>query len=203
MNKICFLLLCGLSQGFSVTPSEALQKLKEGNQRYAQGMPLYANHSADRRTSLQQGQAPFATIVSCSDSRVIPEIIFDQGLGDIFVVRIAGNVVGPIELDSIDFSVKILGSSLIVVLGHESCGAVKAVVDKNTQDIEQVAALIQPAVKNIKDLETAVKANVQYFVSKIPQSSFLQKQIADKKLACIGGYYSLATGKVELIGLLP
>lgn len=200
MNKILFWLLCAVvQQGYTITPSEALQKLKEGNLRYARGKPLYANHSADRRTALQQGQTPFATVVSCSDSRVIPEIIFDQGLGEIFVVRIAGNVVGPIELDSIDFSVKILGSSLIVVLGHESCGAVKAVVDQNTQDIEQVAALIKPGVKNIKDLETAVKANVQYFVSKIPQSSFLHKQIADKKLACIGGYYSLATGKVELL----
>lgn len=124
-RQFLFFLLVLVSFGFGQTPSVALQRLIDGNGRFSQDELLHADHSA-----LLQGQTPFATIVSCSDSRVIPESIFDQGVGDLFVVRIAGNVVGPVELDSIDFSVKVLGSSLILVLGHESCGAVKAVMQK-------------------------------------------------------------------------
>ncbi len=182
-----------------ITPSEALQRLIEGNARYAQDKPLHADHSADRRKTLLQKQMPFATIVSCSDSRVTPEIIFDQGAGELFVVRIAGNVAGPIELDSIDYSVKALGSSLILVLGHESCGAINAVLQKDTKDIEQVAALIAPAVKNITNLEKAIKANVQYVVDSFQNNPFLQKRMADKKLNCMGAYYNLATGKIEIL----
>jgi carbonic anhydrase len=184
---------------FGVTPSEALQRLIDGNTRYAQDKLLHADHSADRRNTLLQKQTPFATVVSCSDSRVTPEIIFDQGAGDLFVVRIAGNVAGPIELDSVDYSVKVLGSSLILVLGHESCGAIKAVIQKDTKDIEDLAALIKPAVKNITNLETAIKANVRYVVDNFQKNPFIQGLMADKKLDCIGAYYNLATGKIEIL----
>jgi carbonic anhydrase len=181
------------------TPSESLKRLIEGNLRYAESKPLHADHSKARRNALLKGQAPIATIVSCADSRVPPEIIFDQGTGNLFVVRIAGNVVGPIELDSIDFSVKILGSPLILILGHESCGAVRAVVEKNTQDIEHIAELIDPAVKGIMDLKAAIKANVRYAVSNLQKSPYLKKQMADKKLACVGAYYNIASGKIEIL----
>ncbi|HAB99044.1 MAG TPA: carbonic anhydrase [Parachlamydiales bacterium] len=161
--------------------------------------PLHADHSADRRNSLLQGQAPFATIVSCSDSRVPPEIIFDQGTGNLFIVRVAGNVAGPIELDSIDYSAKVLGSSLILVMGHESCGAVKAVVEKSTQGIENVAALIQPAVKKTTNLEMAIKANVKYVVAQLKKTPILKQLIAEKKLGCVGAYYKIETGSVEIL----
>jgi carbonic anhydrase len=181
------------------TPAQALQRLIDGNGRYAEGKPLHADHSPDRRNAVLKKQTPFATIVSCSDSRVTPEIIFDQGVGEIFVVRVAGNVAGPIELDSVDYSIKALGSPLIVILGHESCGAIKAVIEKNTADIEELAALIQPAVKDIKNLERAIKANVRYVVGNFKKNPFVQKLMKDRKLDCIGGYYNISTGKVEIL----
>lgn len=199
MRWIFLFSLFALHPGFGQTPSEALQRLIDGNKRYAQDKSLHADHSADRRNTLLQGQTPFAAIVSCSDSRVTPEVIFDQGVGDLFVVRVAGNVVGPIELDSIDFAAKVLGSSIILVLGHESCGAVKAVIEKNTADIQQVAALIQPAVKKITNLETAIQANVQYTVAHLKKSPLLKKLIEEKKLECVGAYYSIKTGTVEIL----
>jgi len=188
-----------IHSGFSQTLSGTLQRLVDGNRRYAQDELLHADHSADRRNALLQKQNPFATIVSCSDSRVIPEMIFDQGMGDLFVVRVAGNVIGPIELDSIDYSVRVFGSSLIVVLGHASCGAVKAVLEKNTADIEQVAALIQPAVTRTTDLETAIKANVKYAVAQLETSPLLKRLIAKKKLECFGAYYEISSGRVEIL----
>jgi len=199
MRWILLLFLITPHLGFGQAPPEALQRLIDGNKRYAQDKPLHADHSADRRNTLLQGQAPFAAIVSCSDSRVTPEVIFDQGSGDLFVVRVAGNVVGPVELDSIDFSAKVLGSSIILVLGHESCGAVKAVIEKNATDIPQVAALIEPAVKKVTELEVAIKANVQYIVASLKKTPLLQKLIEEKKLDCVGAYYSIKTGVVEIL----
>jgi len=186
---------------FGVSSSEALQRLIDGNARYAQDKPLHADHSADRRSTLLQKQMPFATIVSCSDSRVTPEIVFDQGVGELFVVRIAGNVAGPIEQDSIDYSIKVLQSPLIVVLGHESCGAVNAVMGQNTQDIEELAALIEPAVKGSRDLESAIKANVRYVVNSFQENPHLMQRMKDKKLKCVGAYYNLASGKVDFLDI--
>src|SRR5438105_8805589 len=136
MHWLLFFALLAMLPVFGQTNSDALQRLVDGNKRYAQDELLHADHSADRRNSLVQGQNPFATIVGCSDSRVPPEAIFDQGVGDLFVVRIAGNVAGPIELDSIDYSIKVLGASVILVLGHEACGAVNAVIENNAGDIK-------------------------------------------------------------------
>ena len=198
--RIFFLFtLLSIKTLFGVTPSEALQRLIDGNARFAQDKPLQADHSADRRSALLQTQTPFATIVSCSDSRVTPEIVFDQSVGDLFVVRIAGNVAGPIEQDSIDYSVKVLNSPLVLVLGHESCGAVRAVIENNTQDIEELAALIQPAIKKGSDLETAIKANVRYVVNSFQQNPHLKQRMLDKKLRCVGAYYNIASGKVDLL----
>ena len=110
----------------TVAPAEAISKLKEGNGRYAGGNLQHPGQTTERRAELAKSQYPFATIVSCSDSRVPPEIVFDQGLGDLFVVRVAGNVVDDHALGSIEYSVDHLGVRLIVVLGHQSCGAVQA-----------------------------------------------------------------------------
>ena len=110
----------------TVAPAEAISKLKEGNSRYTGGNLQHPGQTTERRAELAKSQYPFATIVSCSDSRVPPEIVFDQGLGDLFVVRVAGNVVDDHALGSIEYSVDPLGVRLIVVLGHQSCGAVQA-----------------------------------------------------------------------------
>src|SRR5437660_252999 len=109
----------------TVAPAEAISKLKEGNGRYTNGNLQHPGQTAERRTELAKTQHPFAAIVSCSDSRVPPEIVFDQGLGDLFVVRVAGNVINDEGLGSVEYSVDHLGSRLILVLGHQSCGASK------------------------------------------------------------------------------
>ncbi len=185
--------------GFSQTPSESLQRLLEGNQRYAEDQLLHPNHSLDRREELVEKQHPFATVLSCSDSRVAPEIIFDQGLGDLFVVRVAGNVVGPTELDSIIYSVKYLHSSVVFVLGHESCGAVTAVMENKTSSIKDIAGRIKPAIKGIKNLEDSIKANVRWVVSQLKKNKSLKPLIANGTIECVGAYYHLGTGRIEIL----
>lgn len=186
---------------YSITPQEAHDRLLEGNRHYVEDDFRSSDRSSYRRAELLLKQKPFAVIVGCSDSRVPPEIIFDQGLGDLFVVRVAGQVVGPLELDSIDYAAKYLGSSLVLVLGHESCGAVQAVLDGNTSDIEGVANLIQPAIKGIKksDLTAAVKANVMWNVAYLKRSPLIKRLIQQGKLDVIGGYYTLEDGHIEIL----
>jgi carbonic anhydrase len=193
---LCAILFCMAS---SLEPSEVLDRLRKGNRRYVSDTLLHPNRSSDRREEVSQGQNPFAIIVGCSDSRVAPEIIFDQGLGDLFIVRVAGNVVGPIELDSIEYSVKYLGSSLILVMGHESCGAVTAVFEGKTKDIEEVANLMTPSMKGATTVEEAVKANVRYTVARLKKSILIQRLIAEGKLDVAGSYYHLGSGIVEIL----
>lgn len=185
----------------SVTPEAALERLVEGNSRYSADLHEHPDRLSLRRIEIYQKQRPFATIVGCSDSRVPPEIIFDQGLGDLFVVRVAGQVVGPVELDSIEYSIKYLGSSLVLVLGHQLCGAVDAVLKGKTADIEEVADLIRPALKNIKQksLENAVKANVFWVVENLKKTPLIHQLMQEGKVNVVGGYYTLPDGKVELL----
>jgi len=196
--KILILLLV-VSFGYSVTPAEALRRLMEGNDHYTKDQLTHPNNTSDRRDEISTGQAPFAAIVGCSDSRVSPEIIFDQGLGDLFIVRVAGNVVGPVELDSVEYATKILGASLVLVMGHESCGAVTAVLKRQTADIEAVAELIEPAIKGTKTAEDAIKANVRSIVANLKRTSVIKKLMADKKVDCVGAYYHLGSGVVEIL----
>lgn len=191
------------AESASMTPKAALEKLVSGNKRYTQDKLAHPNRDQERRESLTAKQNPFATIVGCSDSRVSPEIVFDQGIGDLFVVRVAGNVVGPLEEDSIDFSLDVLGASLIIVVGHENCGAVNAVLTGNTQDILAVAKQIEPALAKVKNLpgnalENAIKANVQAVVNQIKKAPVVARLISEKKVEVVGGYYHLASGEVEL-----
>ena len=184
-----------------LSPQEAYQRLMAGNQRYTSDAMESPDRSAVRRLEIYQKQRPFAIIVGCSDSRVPPEIIFDQGLGDLFVVRVAGQVVGPVELDSIEYAAKYLGASLILVLGHQNCGAVNAVLKGQTAEIEDVADLIQPALKGLrrKTLKNAVHANVRFVVDHIKQTALIQQMIKEGKMNVLGGYYSLPDGKVEIL----
>lgn len=185
------------------TPKEALIELFKGNERHIKNLHENNRRDQERRTAISTKQTPFAIIVGCSDSRVAPEIIFDQGLGDIFVVRVAGNVVGPIGLSSVEYSAEYLHSPLILVLGHENCGAVKAVLAGQTLDIEPIAVKVEAAIKEYSShlpnkLEDAVKANVRAVVEQLKKAPPIAKLIKENKLDVVGGYYELDSGKVTL-----
>ncbi|HSW72989.1 MAG TPA: carbonic anhydrase [Chlamydiales bacterium] len=190
---------------FAVTPDEALKRLMEGNNRYIKEELIHPDTGMKTRKSNLLTQYPYATILGCSDSRVPPELIFDEGIGDLFVVRVAGNVVGPIEQDSIEYAAIYLGSSLILVMGHENCGAVKAVIEGNTKDIEDVAVLIQPAVNAAKKqggsaiLKNAIQKNAENVAHQLQRSPVLSKLIQEGKIRIVPAYYNFLSGKVELI----
>ncbi len=196
----------GADHGTAVVAEEALAKLLQGNKRYVAGKPLHPNHAAKRRAQVANGQQPFAIIVSCSDSRVPPEVLFDQGLGDLFVVRSAGHVVDDFALGSIEYAVEHLGTKLIVVLGHERCGAVDATVKGGEAPghIKSVVEAIRPAVAKARGkhgdvLCNAVKSNVKMVAEKIKASgSILAEPIEDGLLKVVGAYYDLDTGTVEM-----
>lgn len=205
MYKILLALLAFMVNSSFAEAQEELKRLMQGNKRYVQDKLEHPNRTIERRQAIVSKQEPFATIVGCSDSRVSPEIVFDQGVGDLFVVRVAGNVIGPLELDSVEYSVIHLHASVILVLGHENCGAVEAVIKGTVQDIESVAELIQPAVQIAKKknppnlLEASIKANAIRMRDYLLKTPVIQKYIADKNLEVYAGYYHLETGVVELL----
>lgn len=189
-----------------VSPTAALQELMEGNQRFVQDKRRNPHQSRLRLAEIATGQYPFASILSCADSRVPAEMVFDVGLGDLFVVRIAGNVVSPRVMGSLEYSTKILGSQLIVILGHERCGAVTAAVRNTPVDgeIGTFVADIKPAVARVKNVDgdivdNAVTANVQYQLELLNQSKLLTQLVSEGKLKLVGGRYDLDTGKVTII----
>jgi len=192
----------------AVAPIEAIAKLKEGNGRYTSGNLQHPGQTTERRTELAKIQHPFATIVSCSDSRVPPEIVFDQGLGDLFIVRVAGNVINDEGLGSIEYAVDHLGTRLIVVLGHQRCGAVQAAKEtiaakgKAPGHIESLVTAIKPAVQATAkdDLDTTIKANVQHVVQELRSSTpILKAKVDSGDVKVVGGYYSLDTGGVTFL----
>jgi len=192
----------------AVAPAEAISKLKEGNGRYASGNLQHPGQTTERRAELAKSQHPFAIIVSCSDSRVPPEIVFDQGLGDLFVVRVAGNVIDDHSQGSIEYAVDHLAVRLIVVLGHQSCGAVKAAKEtiaaktKATAHIQSLITAIQPAVEATinGDLDATVKANVKDVVQALSSSTpILKPKVDSGEVQVIGAYYSLDTGSVTFL----
>jgi carbonic anhydrase len=193
------------------TPDEALQMLIDGNARYVAGKPREQDFSAGR-ASRAQGQAPFASILGCADSRVAPELAFDQGPGDLFVVRVAGNFVTPDGLGSLEFGSAVLGTKVIMVLGHTSCGAVKATVAalQNGNTLPgHIADLVRamkpgvlPALKHPSaNLEAeATIANVRYNVERLKTAKpILAELIAKGQLRVVGGVYDLATGKITRV----
>ena len=195
-------LLSYSNESKNLSSKEALQKLVEGNERFIK--EDYSNQHIDKdyRKELTKGQNPFAIVVTCSDSRVAPELLFDQGLGDIFVIRTAGEVVDKLELGSIEYAVEHLGVNLVIVLGHESCGAVGAVIKGGDipKNISYIADEIKPAVDKAKTQkgnleENAIKNNVDLIVNKIEKNSEIIEESKDCKV--IGGVYSITTGKVE------
>ena len=188
--------------------AEAISRLKDGNARYTNSKQQHPRQSTKERTDLTKSQHPFAIIVGCADSRVPPEIVFDQGLGDLFVLRVAGNVIDDHSLGSIEYAVDHLAVRLIVVLGHQSCGAVKAAKDtiaaksEAPAHIQSLVTAIQPAVEATLngDLETTVKANVKNVVQALRSSTpVLKSKVDSGEVRVIGAYYSLDTGAVSFL----
>jgi len=191
---------------------DALSLLQQGNERFVQGHLRHGHESADRRQKLVDEQHPFATVLSCSDSRVPTELLFDQGIGDLFVVRVAGNVTAPDDLGSIEYAVHHLHTRLVVVLGHENCGAVTAALgsaderSKEPKEIQGLLAFIVPSLKNIdpklpvaERVSQGVEANVRASVQNLQDSPDLKKIIAEGQLKIVGGVYDLETGKVRML----
>lgn len=192
----------------TVTASEALNLLKEGNARFVKDKLNHPHQSSTARAELAKGQHPFAIVLGCADSRTSPELVFDQGLGDLFVVRVAGNVLNDETIGSIEFAVEELGSPLIVVLSHERCGAVKAARDtiaaKGTAPghIQSLVKAIAPAVATTAsaDAEATAKANALHVAKTLSEAEpFLKERVAAGKLQVVGAHYDLDTGKVEFL----
>ena len=197
----------GWAKGLS--PDEALQRLVEGNQRFVAGTSTHPNQGEERRREIAEGQNPFAVILGCADSRVPPKILFDQGLGDLFVVRVAGNTLDEIITGSIEYAAAVLNTPLILVLGHSKCGAVEAAIKNKPLPghIEWLANVIRGSLVGstceLKDQPTcAIKWNVAWVVKQLRQSApVLAPLVQSGKLKVVGGYYDLQSGKVEILDL--
>lgn len=191
----------------TLTPDEALAKLMEGNQRFVENKRLNPNQDSVRISQVATGQAPFAAILGCADSRVVPEMVFDQGIGDLFVVRVAGNIAITEDIASEEFAVGVLGAPLLLVLGHERCGAVQAALEPGTElpgVIESLVYAIRPAVEASSgesgdQLTNAIKENVRLQVQRLQTSSVIAQAVAQGKLKVVGAYYDLDTGEVSLV----
>ena len=195
----------------SIAPADALKRLMDGNARYAANTPNERDFSSGRAARVQ-GQYPIATVLSCADSRVAPEFAFDQGPGDLFVLRVAGNIVNPDLLASLEYGAKFLGVPLVMVLGHTGCGAVDAAIKVlKTKAVlpghlPGLIAAIKPAVIAAEKthtgnlLDNAVAENVRRQVAKLKSSPpIVQKLYVEKKIDIVGGVYDLATGKISLV----
>lgn len=195
-----------------VTPRTALEILKKGNDRFVNNLKEDRNH-LEQVNLTRDGQWPFATILSCIDSRTSAELIFDQGLGDVFSIRIAGNVVNTDILGSMEFACKVAGSKLIVVLGHNKCGAVKGACDHvEMGNLTELLSKLQPAVyaeketrdadkrnaKNPQFVENVAAINVRRSVGNIIERSFiLEEMVENGEIGIVGAMYDIETGKVE------
>jgi carbonic anhydrase len=199
-----------------ISATEALKRLQEGNQRFVSGVrSIETLVRQTQRTSVLEGQTPFAIILGCSDSRVPAEIIFDQGLGDLFVIRVAGNIVAPSQVGSVEFAAEWFGTPLVVVLGHSMCGAVIATLDglegpskEKSSNVLSIVNRIRPTVEPLFEtelrknpeqlLKTAIRANIRASTNHLRHGSQLLEQLIQKgDLTIVGAEYSLETGKVD------
>jgi carbonic anhydrase len=201
-------------ESFPKDPAEALARLKAGNSRFADGKTRHAHQSADWRKHLVGEQKPFATVLACSDSRVPPELVFDQGFGDLFVVRVAGNVIAADVVASLSYAAQHLGTPLFVVMGHTGCGAVTAALDaklkkaKEPERIEVLVKLIEPGLKDLDmkasypaALSAAVEANVRWSVAQLAGLAGPKEAIRDGRVILAGAIYELETGRVRFLTL--
>ncbi|PSB05927.1 carbonate dehydratase [Pleurocapsa sp. CCALA 161] len=191
-----------------LTPDQALEELLAGNQRFVQGKTTSKHESLKDLQAISEEQKPFASVLCCADSRSSLETAFDQGFGNLFVVRDAGNVATAEQLGSLEFGSLVLGSKVIMVMGHYSCGAIKAALagDKVPGSIQSVLTQIEPAVKDFKGqqedkeaVKKATEANVIYQINKIKKSPVLAELVAAKQLKIVGGYFDFETGAITLV----
>jgi carbonic anhydrase len=200
----------------TVGGDDGVARLTEGNARFVSGKPAHPNTGADRRSETLKGQKPFAAVVSCSDSRVPVELVFDQGIGDIFVIRVAGNVCGPAEIGSVEYGVEHLGTPLVAVLGHTKCGAVTAAVNNSELpgSLPSIVGLIRPAADSARaahpDLDgdslvtEAVRANVwQSMQDLLTKSAIVREAVNAGHIRLVGAVYDLGSGQVEWLGQHP
>jgi carbonic anhydrase len=192
-------------------PGEALEMLLEGNRRYVEDRPRHPHQRRTHRHQVAAGQHPFAAILGCGDSRVPPEIVFDEGLGDLFVIRSAGHIVDDALIGSLEYAIGELGVPLILVLGHERCGAIKAAVEEVLDGgeapghIEAVLAAIKPAVVVAQGrggdlVDEAVRANVELVVGQLRRDEpILDERVRSGRLRIVGAYYNLEDGAVSVI----
>ena len=201
---------------------EALEKLRQGNARFIANVrgaePVL---SQVRRADFVHGQNPFAVVLGCSDSRVPAEIVFDQGLGDLFVIRVAGNIVAPSQIGSVEFAVERFDTPLVVVLGHTSCGGVGATLDvlqgrakAGSRGLLSIVDRIRPAIEPLLQTDlsrdpdalarAAIRANVRASANQLRHGSeIIERMVLERGLAVVGGVYNLSTGEVEFFDGLP
>ena len=205
-----------------ISATEALRRLRDGNRRFVSDIRHgAAPDTQTRRSELVAGQEPFAIILGCSDSRVPAEIVFDQGLGDLFVIRVAGNVVAPSQIGSVEFAAERFGTRLVVVLGHSMCGAVLATIEElerpsesRSPNLNAIVSRIRPSVEVLMETELrrdrdalirqAIRANIRASVNQLRHgSSILEQLIQNDGLVVIGAEYSLEAGSVDFLDDLP
>lgn len=195
-----------------ISAVEALQRLRKGNGRFVEGKNDLARSIGEaRRAELTEAQTPFAVILACSDSRVPVELIFDQGFGELFVIRVAGNVATPSQIGSIEYGITALGARLVVVLGHSNCGAVDATLKELGQqqkhgspNLRAIVDCIRPALEPLMgsdiSLYDAVVANVRHSVAQLRHGSEILEKLTDnREIAIVGAEYSIESGKVEFL----
>ena len=205
-----------------IPAEEALTRLIDGNKRFASGSRSNDTlTSPAKRDELVKGQHPWAIILGCSDSRVPAELVFDQGLGDLFVIRVAGNIVAPSQIESIEFSAAMHGAKLVVVMGHTHCGAIEATLEQmgkpeseRSQNLQAIVGRIEPALETLYKsdlrsqpdelLKTAVRTNVSACVDHLKRGSETLKELVNNQgLVVVGAEYSLETGVVEFFEGVP
>jgi len=201
---------------------EALERLREGNRRFASDTRSHgALTSQARRDELTSGQEPFAIILGCSDSRVPAELVFDQGLGDLFVIRVAGNIIAPSLVGSVEFAADLFSTRLVVVLGHSQCGAIKATLDElqrqtgtPSRNIQSIVDRVRPAVEGLVTgdlrhdrealMRAAVRANIRASANHLRHGSEILEQLIEREgLLIVGAEYSLETGVVDFFDGMP
>lgn len=193
------------------TPAQAWKELSAGNERFVAGTPAHPNQDVNRRHSLQEGQQPFATVFGCGDSRVASEVIFDQGLGDLFVVRTAGHVVDPAVLGSIEFASEVLGVPLLVVLGHDSCGAVRAAIE-HLDDATMPSGYLRDIVERVTPSVISARAGGATTTDEIEaehvrqtirliveRSQATHVAVREGRLAVVGLVYDLSDGRASVV----
>lgn len=195
-------------------PAAAIEALKAGNERFVKGESIHPNSDAARREQTLSSQSPFAVIISCSDSRVPVELLFDQGIGDLFVIRTAGNTITDDSvMGSVDYAVDHLGTPLVVVLGHQHCGGVTAAISTSDDEhdhehhhngkigelIELLQRDVKPYIGHPELVNEAIAANTQAQVDKVKQVDYIREQIASGEVQVVGAYYNLDSGVVEFV----